>query len=214
MAIDELRPTEQEVYKWVLSAVKHSIHVEYYLKKFEELDELDLKFYGGERPHDLIGPGNKLELETILGFATQWRKPDVESNPALKKAIELHRQQYHHIMWNGEKPSPDASESDLWFGAIDSVCSLLEPRDYQGGIHTGWDEIIEIANKNPPQKKEYLLKAIDYMKCMQKPELDLITSLSNIQNIGLDQHVYDMIIARKDEAIKMLEKHGYDLTKM
>lgn len=205
--MDELLPAEDEVYMWVVSAVKHSFHVEYYLKHFSKL--LELEFPDPERPHDLDGPGNKLEWGAIKGFSLQYRESGVDFDTYVKPSLEFHRQQYHHQKWNGSEPSPDASEEDMTLGAIDAVCSLREPRAYQGGVHS-WGDVIKISQDNPAHKVPYLLGVIPLMLSIGEPDLESITSLSDIPNIGLDQPVYEAIVKRTNEALEMLRnEHGY-----
>ncbi len=197
MDAPELTPTEEEVGKWVLSSVRHCFNVECYLEK------LDIDYPFIQRPHDLEGEGNKLSWPVIKGFALQYREPNVDFDTYIKPALELHRKQYHHQMWNGLEVNPNATKADLLLGGIDAVCSLLEPRDYQGGAHD-YKDAEEIAKKNPPQKVPYMLNAIEMMKRVKKPDLNAIKSINNIPNIGLKQPMYEAIVIRANEAVEML----------
>jgi len=56
-------------------------------------------------------------------------------------------------MWNNPDPSdktkriPGASDEDMRVGAVDAICSLLENRAHQGGIHN-YDRVMEIASEH------------------------------------------------------------------
>lgn len=207
--MDELIPTEEEVGRWLLDVVRHSCNVEYFFKHLSP-DYPDI-----ERPHDLAGPGNKLEWDAIRGFALQYREKGVDFDTYVKPALEFHRRQYHHKMWNGPDPinmfafSPSIPRAVIVGGAIDAVGSLLEDRGYQGGAHT-YPEAIEIAQKNPPHKAAYMLEAIPKMRAVKQPDLNAIQSIHDFPNIGLDQPVYEAIVMRTKEAIEMLRnEHGY-----
>lgn len=51
----ELLPTEEEVNTWLVATLRHACHVENFL------GELQLGDNDPERPHDLVGSGNKYE---------------------------------------------------------------------------------------------------------------------------------------------------------
>ena len=209
--VKELIPTEDEVKAWLVSTLQHVCHIEYFL------GELNLGSEDQERPHDLVGPGNKYDWNVIKGFALQYRDPKPDFQTYIMPALNLHRQQYHHQKWNEPdsndetKPIPDASEEDMLAGAVDAVCSLLENRDYQGGTHD-YGDIIEIAKNNPLHKTPWMLRIIPEMKALQQPNLEQIISLSDFANIGLEEVVYDAIVKRPHEAVEMLRKEqGYSL---
>lgn len=205
----KLIPTEEEVERWLVSTLQHSCNVEYFL------DKLNLGKEDPEKPHDLVGPGNKYEWNVVKGLALQFRKPDFQTY--ILPALELHRQQYHHRKWNNpdpddkNKPIPGASEEDMLVGAVDAVCSLLENRSYQGGVHD-YGGIVETAKNNPPHKTPYMLKIIDEMRILQQPTIEKITSLNVFPNIGLKEDVYDAILKRVHETVEMLRREqGYSL---
>lgn len=207
--MDELIPREEEVGKWLLSTVRHSFNVEYFLK------HLNLDYPDIERPHDLIGPGNKLEWGAIKGFALQYRESGVDFDKYIKPALVFHRRQYHHKIWNGPDPlnmfgfSQSIPRAVIVGGAIDAVGSLLEDRGYQGGAHT-YSEAIEIAQKNPPHKAAYMLEVIPKMRAIKQPDLKAIQSIHDFSNIGLNQPIYEAIVKRTNEAIEMLRsEHEY-----
>ena len=204
-------PTSEEVKKWMLFTLKHSCHVEYFLKG------LDLGKNDPERPHELIGTGNKYDWDVIKGFALLYRRPKVDSKTHIIPALRLHGQQYHHRMWDNPDPddetkyNPEATGEDMLFGAVDANCSLLENREYQGGKHS-YEEIIEVAKKNPPHKAPWMLKLVPQMQKLEQPKLELITSLHDFPNIGLPEYIYDLIVGRTRDTIKLLNsERGYNL---
>ena len=139
--------TKEEVIKYAGSTWEHSKSVQFYLdkigisiKNFKEQHEI-------ETPHDLAGEGNKLEWEVMHGLAYA-EKDTPEKKKIFEEALKRHRIQMHHKMWNNRN-SPDEW---LKYGAIDAVCSLLEPRLYQNGVHY-WDKILDVIS--PHSSKEH-----------------------------------------------------------
>lgn len=154
----------EEVIKYAGRTWEHSKGVHYYLdklgisiKKFKKQHEI-------ETPHDLAGEGNKLEWEVMHGFAYT-EKDTSEKKKIFKKALKRHRIQIHHK--NGNNPKlPEW----LKYGAIDAVCSLLEKRDYQNGVHY-WNEILEVISscsseeyQKEKYKKEKMKWAVEEMQ--------------------------------------------------
>jgi len=120
-------------------------------------------------------------------------------------------------MWDNPDPddetkyNPEATGEDMLFGAVDANCSLLENREYQGGKHS-YEEIIEVAKKNPPHKAPWMLKLVPQMQKLEQPKLELITSLHDFPNIGLPEYIYDLIVGRTRDTIKLLNsERGYNL---
>src|SRR3989338_8348677 len=173
-----MKPRNEEIKNWLVGTIKHVQHVEYY---FEQLQ------FGKEdpqRPHDIIGTGNKFEWEVIKGFAIQYRDKRQEyfDHYALP-SLERHRCQYHHIKWNN--PNPTSTDEDMKVGAVDAICSLLEPdRAYQGGKHTH-KEIGLIIEKNPPHKCPWLREISAEIQKIEYPNLQQITQLNNFPNLGI-----------------------------
>ncbi|MBU0667125.1 MAG: hypothetical protein ABIC91_03385 [Nanoarchaeota archaeon] len=201
----ELIPTEDEIKTWLVSTLQHACHVEYFLGR------LNLGTNDPQRPHDLVGPGNKYSWNIIKGFALQYRNPKPDFQIHIMPALNLHRQQYHHQKWNDPNPNDrtkpviGASEDDMLVGAVDAVCSLLENRGYQGGTHD-YNSVIEIAKTNPPHKTPWMLKIIPEMSSLQQPSLEQITSLNNFPNLGLKDEVYDSIVKRTCEVVETLRQ--------
>jgi hypothetical protein len=210
---EEIVPSENEVRTWLISTIQHSCHTEYFLERFN-LEEND-----PQRPHDLIGEGNKFSWEVIKGFALQYRIPKPDFNIYILPSLNQHRKQYHHQKWNEPDPNdktqkiPGASVEDMLVGAVDAVCSLLENRAYQGGNHN-YESIIEIAKKNPAHKILWMLRVIPQMSRLCQPNLLEICSLNEFPNIGINTETYNRIITRTNETLQMLRnEHGYKLEK-
>ena len=62
-----LEPTDKEIQAWLKSALEHVLSIEYYLHQLKVGKE------DPQRPHDIVGPGNKLEWPVLRGFAIQYR---------------------------------------------------------------------------------------------------------------------------------------------
>lgn len=203
-------PTETEIQNWIFHVVQHVCNIEYYLR------QLQLGSSDFERPHDLVGPGNKFEWEVICGFAVQNRKDGINFDKDVLPSLIVHRQQYHHRKWhdpdplNPKKKRPDSSADDMMVGAVDTICSLRENRQYLGGKHS-WQEIQAICLTNAPHKISWLLAALKEMKPLAEPQLELITGLDSIPNIGIDPDLHQIVIIRVGEVRKMLRQRGYSL---
>ncbi len=199
-----MKPTTEEVRNWLVGTVRHVQHIEYFLERLQMGKE------DPQRPHDIMGYGNKFEWGVIRGFAVQYRERSQEHfNCYVLPSLERHRCQYHHAKWNN--PNSDASAEDMKVGAVDTLCSLLEPdRAYQGGIHTP-KEIDAIIEKNPEHKQSWLRFIHAEMQRIEGPNLNLITSLHDFTNIGIHQATYDILRARVQDTLKMLQDHGYNI---
>lgn len=199
-----LLPTDEEINTWMLKTLGHSLHVEYFL------EQLNYGRLDPQRPHDIVGPGNKYEWDVIKGLALQFRTPKVDFNKYMAPSREFHRKgQYHHLKWNGDKPNPNASPDDMLVGAVDSVCALLEDREYSGGPYR-YIEAQRILDKNPAHKVHYINIVIPQMKNLIQPDLESITDLSDIPNIGVSKNMHEKIVQRTAEAVEMLEhEHGF-----
>lgn len=199
----ELKPTTEEVKIWLLATLKHSCQVEYYLH------QLDLGHDDPQRPHDISGEGNKYSWPVVRGLALQQRSDDPDFfERYVLPSIEYHRRyQYHHQKWN--QSAVDATPDDMKVGAVDTLCSLLEPRTYQGGSHS-YDQIIAVIKNNEPHKVKWFWMVYSQMKRLEQPDATAITSLANIPNIGLPDELYTHIISQTEEAVSLLRDHcGY-----
>ena len=199
-----MKSTTEEIKNWLTGTVRHVQHIEYYLEK------LQLGKEDHQRPHDIIGTGNKFEWEVIRGFAIQYRDRRQEHfDLYVLPSLERHRHQYHHLKWNNQ--NPNATDEDMKVGAVDALCSLLEPdREYQGGIHNA-TQINDIIKKNPEHKRHWLKYIHAEMQKIESPNLNLITSLHDFPNIGINQATYDILRARVHDTLKMLQEHGYHI---
>lgn len=205
-------PNSREVERWVMEAVLHSNHVEYYLNQF------NVGLNDPERPHDLVGVNNKLNWDVVKGLALSYRELDVDYKKYVYKkyilpSIELHRDQYHHRMWNEYNSKADSDA--LFVGAIDAACSLLEKRTYVGGEELeklgkrhDWNEIEELLfEKNPWYRVGAAQTIIPRMREISRPKLWLIKDIFDFPNIGIRDDVYFKMRDRIDEAIGDLRKH-------
>ena len=186
-----------------MSTLRHCVQVEYYLHG------LELGHDDPQRPHDITGEGNKYTWSVVRGLALQNRSDD----PAFFEehvlpSIEVHRRlQYHHQKWNQWDPS--ATPDDMKVGAVDTLCSLLEPRTYQGGRHS-YDEIIDVIKNNEPHKVKWFWMVYSQMKQLEDPDLAGISSLAEIPNTCLPEAVHGKIVARTATAVDLLlNDHGY-----
>jgi len=206
----KLMPYAQEINEWLIATVKHVYHVEYFL------NEIGVGRDDPERPHDIVGVGNKFEWQVLHGFALQHRNHGSNVKPFVEESLRLHRQQYHHRKWNNYNPFDltcrgTVSTDDMIVGAIDAVCSLLEDREYQGGRHD-YDDVRILAGRNPDIRAYWMRTVADEMQRIVQPRIHLITSLHSIPNIGVDRHVHDAILARTDDEIRFLENEcGYKI---
>lgn len=201
----ELLPSEREILHWLRQTIKHVYNVEYFLCR------LDIGEGDPQRPHDIVGEGNKFEWEVIKGLSLQYRNSDKDFfKKYIKPAIDRHEIQYHHIKFN--QPNPEATDDDMKLGAVDAICSRREPdREYQGGQHT-YEQIEEIIHSNPPHKIPWLKMMLPKMKTMHQPDLEVLSNLDNIPNIGIPIEMNDAILARIQETFNMLRvDHGYNI---
>ena len=197
-------PNSKEICQWITETVRHAWHIEYYLQ------ELQVGLTDKQRPHDIVGVGNKLEWHAIKGFGLQYqgyKLPTKELREAhfekyTLPALKFHRQQDHHLAWN--QYYPNASIDAMRLGAVDSCCSLLEPREYQGGHHS-FDQVKEVALRNPIHKAPWMLLMVEEMRRIPPPILSDIT-MSNIPKKGITAETHDIISERIQETILMLRK--------
>ncbi len=195
-----------DLYKWMFDTSLHVLHIEYFLERLQIGSE------DPQRPHDIIGTGNKFEWDIMKGLALQY-KSDGEHiyKPQIDLALALHRQQIHHQQWNDPQ---DNVSLDMWrLGAVDTVCSLLEDRKYQGGRHS-YAQIRRIANQNPECKAQLIDDIATEMQQIPPPPLHELTSLQHLPNIGISAEKYDILRSRVEETLQQLkEEYTFDLTK-
>ena len=208
--MQQVLPDETEIIKLVLEVLIHSYHVQYYVKAFGEPCK------DPQQPHDAQGKWNKLSWPVSSKLALQFRENgDKLYHDIIMEGVKLHRQQYHHIMW--ENPSQDVPEDSRKLSSADAICSMLEPlesRRYQGGVHT-WEEIKrKIVIKSSSHQLPWMKYAFREMKKIKQPNLAEITCFSKIPKKGIDPEMYDAIIGRGHEALREFElDHGYNFYK-
>ncbi len=184
--------------KYVLSTVKHSVQVEYYAH------QLNVSSHDPERPHDLVGEGNKFEPEVMMGLAWEFHYPQLEPSSYfhnIEPSLRLHRRQFHHQKWNGEDLLEGEDHSTLELCAIDALCALRENRGYQGGEHSD-EEIFRMVQDNPFHKKLLLTLTLKKMQEVESPNLEMIQSPYDFSNPGLEERTYQRIKERAAEAME------------
>ncbi|MFH1064577.1 MAG: hypothetical protein V1729_05830 [Candidatus Woesearchaeota archaeon] len=213
----EMRPDTDEVRRWLLSTLRHSCRVEYYLHN------LDLGQDDPDRPHDIAGPGSKYAWDVIKGLALQYRGKEFAfqypSDPEkcrdtdvfkeyVLPSIELHRNsQHHHI--TGTRPNPFSTPEDLKVAAVDTICSRLDDREYQGGAHT-FEQLVEIIKKNDPKRAGQMWPIYSLMKKLPSPDVDQIISIHEFPNVGIPEDIYAKTVELTRAAVIMLKKEqGY-----
>ncbi len=217
MKLDEIIPTEFEVYSQVMAVLKHVMNFEYFRTY------LKLPIVDSQSPHDIAGIGSKYLWPVLKGMALRFRTPNVDYDKYILPSIRIHRLQRHHRMWNypdpkdADQPNSSAAEDDLKIGAADAVCSLLENRIYQQGAHT-YEEIFDIIdNKDHPlhpksrYQREWMKRLDLEMKAITLPALDLIKEPYASPDLGLSRQTYIEISNSTNDALFMLMGRGYRL---
>lgn len=216
--LHEIKPSENEVKSWLLSTLRHSCLIEFYLH------ELEVGKNDTQRPHDIVGKYNKFSWPIIRGLALEYKEgaSDREQqyiDATLTKSIRLHEQQYHHRMWlgpdkNSSTPDPNATEDDLMLGAVDAICTHLNGRLYNGGAKS-WAQIAQIIAGNGPEHASWMREAFHQMKSQKSHAPDLTTITLNSlpeDQIGLPTETYNLICIRIDQTLRMLNgQHEYKL---
>jgi len=160
-----------------------------------------------QRPHDIVGEGNKFEWEVVQGFSTE-NRPGIQHAQHVAASLARHQRQNHHLKWNDKNGG--ATDDEMMAGAADAVCSRLEDRPYQGGIHT-FDQIrVVIETKNPPHLRPWLTEALNQIQKIPLPDFNQFYLLNGVPNFGLSRATFEAIRERVHETITMLERdHGY-----
>lgn len=197
-------PSTKAIGQWITDTIRHAYHIEYYLQR------LQVGFTDIQRPHDIVGYGNKLEWPCIRGYAMQYEEV-FDFNEHILPALEYHRKQDHHQSWNTYHPN--VSTDAMRLGAVDAVCSLLEPRGYQGGCHS-FHEIHDIAEANQIHKVAWMQLMAGEMEKIHS-ELPPVIDFKpfEVPTQGLTKESHDIILGRLQETIVML-KHdqGIEVT--
>jgi hypothetical protein len=194
-------PTETEVGDWLFFTAYHSFRMEICL------NVLGVGSRDPQRPHDIMGEGNKFEFEVIQGFSTE-NRPGIPHDQHVVASLTRHRMQHHHLKWNDKKSG--ATDEEMMVGAIDAVCSLLEDRPYQGGAHT-FDEIRDIIEtRNPLYLRHWMTEALNQIQKLQLPDINQFFLLNHVPNFSLPRATHEAIRERVHETIVILERdHGY-----
>jgi hypothetical protein len=100
-----------------------------------------------------------------------------------------------------------ASDGDLMFGALDTICCMHESRGFQRKY--SFEEIRLQWEKNGSYQRDWVLKVLDSLEKREQPSFDEMTGLDKISNIGLEKAVYCIILNRLDITMKMFEEHNY-----
>jgi len=197
----KLEPTREEIREWLFHTTRHSVRMELCL------NAMGIKNSDPQRPHDIVGEGNKFEWEVIQGFSTE-NRPGINHKEHVRDSLARHRIQYHHLKWNNEYSG--ATEEEMMLGATDAICSLLENRPYQGGSHS-FDEINTIIEtRNPPYRRPWMTKALNLAKKLHLPDTSQILLLDPIPNLGLPKATHEAIVTRVRETMVMLDQaHSY-----
>ncbi|MDP3734184.1 MAG: hypothetical protein Q8R37_03060 [Nanoarchaeota archaeon] len=208
-----IKPTEQEIWHWLFDVRNHTLRVEYFC------DRLGVGSSDPQRPHDIMGKGNKLSWDVMKGLALHYRATAAKTSSLffqqhVKPSLEFHRHyQYHHQMWNDQNPT--ATVDSLKMGAVDAVCSLLENRSYQGGRHS-YDEISAIAEEDPPHQREWMIDITREMRKIEQPRIPTVVGKEKELLLftipGISAEVDAIIRERFHETLQMLRQdHGYTL---
>lgn len=198
-----MMPTTDNIRKWLTVTLQHAVHIEHYLHELQ-IGRSDI-----QRPHDLVGLGNKLEWPCIRGFSMQFSEEPGAFDAYVKHALDHHRQQHHHQAWN--EFNPQSSCDAMRLGAVDAVCSLLEPRGYQGGVHT-LDQIVGIAENNPIHKVAWMqLVALEMrkLKPVDPRAIEVDLKACNVTRLGLGIEMHERICDRiNDVRVMLAQDHG------
>jgi len=186
----------EELEKYLVAVLKHSMEVHYYLEK------LNLHSFNGL--HDLEGPNNKFEINVALKLALGFRKgnSETEFKQEIESGIKLHRKQKHHQILK----KPNLETNDYSESLIDIICAVKEQRSYHK--KRAWDEIMEqIESELPnPELKDLAKDLIEKMREIREPEVDKLTNLREFPNIGLEENLYKKFRVRCAEALEAFYK--------
>ncbi len=225
-----LKPTNESLARFIRETLEHCIRVEYYLYR------LNVGKFDVQRPHDINGPGNKLELEenslVLLGFAAQYNQVNspiefIKRWYGLHNSIKIHRDQDHHrlvsTLYHKQKLTLGEIHI-LKLAAVDAICSRMENRAYQDDINS-YEELERVINEAGHKGHEaWTFSSMkELMKGHKAPNFESMKSLRDILK-NLDQfelydkkadlsqrYVEDFINDKIEGTIKTLvDKFGYD----
>jgi hypothetical protein len=215
-----LIPSTEAVNIHMLFTIRHSCNVEYFL------DKLSIGSNDPQRPHDLVGLGNKFKYSVLEGLSLVHEEREEEDEERYKirifQSIEEHRQQYHHQKYNlpgsddETKPNENATDEDMYVGAVDSVCAMLEGRSFQRAIED-YDDVLRIVRgesddvRCEPHKRPWIELIAPEMQKIKQPSLEEILAVKQFPNIGLPNEMYDLIRERAKDTAEMLAGKGYKI---
>ncbi len=198
-----VNPTTETIRRNILGITRHVCLIEYYLHHLQTGTD------DPERPHDIVGANNKFELDYLLQTAMQYEGTPGQHCQIIQLAVGRHRNQYHHQKF--QLPNPAATPSDMELGAIDAICSMLEPdREYQGGAHT-YQNIATMISAHQGHKTPSMQWALREMQQLETPNVLEITDLDHIKNFGIPASVHDIITGRVQETLRLLHEAGYTI---
>ncbi|MDO8556540.1 MAG: hypothetical protein Q7R96_05210 [Nanoarchaeota archaeon] len=200
----EQRPSIPAMRRNILGIVRHVCLIEHFLHELQTGND------DPERPHDITGEHNKFELPFLEATAMQYEGTPGQHCDIIQTAIQKHRRQYHHKKFN--LPNPEATKDDMELGAIDVICSLLEPdRTYQGGTHS-YQTIADIIRPQLGHKHPWTHWALQEMQKLPLPNVLNIARLDFFPNIGLPRETYHTIRGNVADVLSLAQTEGYDIT--
>ncbi len=220
--VDKFALTPDHVGHWLYDVMMHSLSFEVLMSEFSSIaafSSIAINEKDTQRPHDLIGPGNKLEWDVVYGLAQDYRfkrgdTVTLDYDALIRQSIKIHNQQTHHN-WNGELEINDEtargySKSDqLYFRlsrALDVILCKIENRSYKPALRL--DQIL--ANTDgPKQLKDDMTALIDYIQIKGLPNFDGLTVEKLLEKNPypeiLPGKIYELMQQRIIQAIPILE---------
>jgi hypothetical protein len=197
---------------YLVGTRNHSYEHEYYIR------ELKIENRDPQRPHDDGGGrSSRFDPDIAEHLSLEYLIPRLSSeiiNREVMPYVELHRGQWHHMMWNNQNALANAD--DLMSGALDTVLSILQNRPYQRGAGS-----IEEIEENPNQfmngpgryyKIPWVLAVAKLMRRVEplprgiNPTLDIFDDAANLE-------VMHLALARETGKLRehLREERGYNI---
>jgi hypothetical protein len=201
MSVEDIRPTTEEVKNLLFNTLRHCCRVEYYFTIH------DVAKNDPQRPHDITKKGSKYSIPVLMGLALQDRNDDplFFEKYVLPSIKEHQRLQYHHRKWN--RQNPHSTNDDLLAGGIDTICSIIDYRKYNGGAHP-LNEVLQFIRTKESHQIKWILQAYEMIKGDPEPNIQSITSLENIPDVGVS--LYNDIVKKTHDIVTLLRKnYGY-----
>lgn len=204
-----IKPMTKEIQFAAIFTINHSLFVE------STLSELKIRGHDPEGPHDVGGEHGKMSWEVLRGLSLQWRYNDPLAMMIMKQGIELHRLQYHHLVWHDKLDN--AVSDDYYVGAVDSVWSRIayDPSRRYQKLYRNLDSLILSLSANPTPKELLMIEVAKEMKKIKQPYSGMCVQSLNplkIQNIGISRGIFGDIQDILNERLTCLKnRHGYVL---